>query len=81
MTEGLSNSEKQLKRLIRKARKNRNGCQDGSNKTHWDKIPAFMAINAKEAIMSPLLDCIVVYLRLYDFMANSMFANQFGFRH
>lgn len=93
-----------------------------------DKLPAFMAINAKDAIMTPLIDCInsslltgtfpdimkqaeviplykkkerdnptnyrpvsllnaiskiiekVVYLRLYDFMANSMFANQFGFR-
>ena len=93
-----------------------------------DKIPAFLAINAKEAIMTPLVDCInsslltgtfpeimkqaeviplykkkerdnptnyrpvsllnaiskiiekVIYLRLYDFMANTMFANQFGFR-
>ena len=93
-----------------------------------DKLPAFMAINAKDAIMIPLVDCInssflsgtfpnnmkqaeviplykkkerdnptnyrpvsllnalskiiekVVYLRLYDFMANTMFANQFGFR-
>ena len=93
-----------------------------------DKLPAFMAINAKDAIMIPLVDCInssflsgtfpnnmkqaeviplykkkerdnptnyrpvsllnalskiiekVVYLRLYDFMANTMFTNQFGFR-
>ena len=47
MTEGLSTSEKQLKKMMRKARKNPNGRPDGSNKTHWEHFREYSALHSK----------------------------------
>ena len=47
MTEGLSTSEKQLKKLMRKARNNKNGRPDGSTKTHYEIFREYSAIHSR----------------------------------